>query len=270
MLDEPSVTCAMVDSHVHIFSRELPFDEHAWTRPDYEFTLQQLLATLDEHGVPFAVIAAASLFGTFNDYTVAAVRLHRRLRGTAIVAPDIPLSELRALRDSGIVGIRLMWARKGPIPDLTTTEYRRLLYRLRDLGMHVDLAAQGENMGILLKGLADAGVTTVINHFGLPGPDTGAEAPSFLATLHSAERANVWVKLSAGFRWGPTQYTAGLAARLLQAYGPDRLFWGSDCPFVGKESLRDYATVLRELTQWVPKVDDRLRMAKASLAFYFT
>jgi len=258
-----------VDSHVHVFSRAMPFDERAWNKPDYEFTTEQLIATLDTHGIPFAIISAASLFGDLNDYTLAATTAHPRLRGTGIVGVDTSTRELQAFRDGGIVGIRLQWSTVGPIPDISHSSYRRLFYRLKTLGMHVEVVARHADLGVILDQLAMDDVPTVINHFGHPEPDLGAQSPSFLATLHAAERENVFVKLSAGFRLGSTDYTADLARRLLDTFGPERLFWGSDCPFVGREGQRDYAHILQEFRHWVPDINDRLAMAKASLRFYF-
>ena len=49
---------------------------------------RHLIATLDENGVERAVIAAASPWGDYNDYILAALRAHpKRLRGTAIFKP---------------------------------------------------------------------------------------------------------------------------------------------------------------------------------------
>ena len=70
----------VMDAHVHIFTRGMPLAEKAWTRPDYDFTAEQFLAALDQHGIAFGVIAAVTLFGDYNDYTLEALRRHRRLR----------------------------------------------------------------------------------------------------------------------------------------------------------------------------------------------
>ena len=43
----------VVDAHAHIFTGGMPYAAGAWTRPDYDFTAEQFLATLDEQGVAF-------------------------------------------------------------------------------------------------------------------------------------------------------------------------------------------------------------------------
>src|SRR4051812_43441614 len=70
----------LVDSHAHIWGPSMPLIRAAWTRPDYAFPVETYLALLDAHGVSYGVIAAASLFGSYNDYTIAALRRFPRLR----------------------------------------------------------------------------------------------------------------------------------------------------------------------------------------------
>jgi len=79
----------LVDAHVHVFTRDMPLIDNPRHAPTYDFTVEQLIATMDAHGVPFAVIAAASPWGDYNDYTIAALRAHPRLRGTVILKPTV-------------------------------------------------------------------------------------------------------------------------------------------------------------------------------------
>ena len=60
----------------------MPLIDNPRHAPNYSFTEEQLIATMDAHGVELAVIAAASPWGDYNDYTLAALRAHPRLRGT--------------------------------------------------------------------------------------------------------------------------------------------------------------------------------------------
>jgi len=80
---------SLVDSHVHIFTTDMPLVDNPRHAPTYSFTTEQLLATMDAHGVAFAVIAAASPWGDYNDYTISALRAHPRLRGTVILEPTV-------------------------------------------------------------------------------------------------------------------------------------------------------------------------------------
>src|SRR5262249_37574493 len=116
----------IVDSHVHIFTKDMPLVAHAWNRPAYSFTAEDLLATLDAHGVHFAVIAGISLYGVYNDYMIEKLRQYPRLRGTANVSPAIGRAELLAMKQSGVVGIRLFLSSQlsGAVADIRSEEYQ--------------------------------------------------------------------------------------------------------------------------------------------------
>ncbi|MEI9965661.1 MAG: amidohydrolase family protein [Caulobacteraceae bacterium] len=127
----------LVDAHAHVWDLSTPYAKDAWTRLDYAFPVEDYLACLDRNGIGYGVIAAASLFGAYSDYTLEALRGRKRLRATINVEPTVELSTLRAMRDAGVVGVRLQWFNIDPLPDLRRADWRTLLMRLRDLDMHV-------------------------------------------------------------------------------------------------------------------------------------
>jgi predicted TIM-barrel fold metal-dependent hydrolase len=264
----------LVDCHAHIWGPDMPFMQKAWTRPDYVYSAEDYLADLDAHGVSYGVIAAASLFGTYNDYVIRALRRHRRLRGTAIVDPEIDLYTLEAMRNDGIVGIRLQWFMLDPLPDLASDAYRRLLRRLRDLDMHVHLNIEGARLAAVSEALMATGVRLVIDHFGWHDPAPGLAAPSYQAMLRLLDRGNVWVKLTAGFRH-PAQtrpdwtLQADYCRDLLARFGAEKLLWGSDVPFVGHEDVASYATAIVMLDHCLPDPRTRQAIGENGWRFYF-
>ena len=97
-----------IDAHVHVFTTDMPLIDNPRHAPTWSFTHEQLIATLDQNGVDRAVIAAASPWGDYNDYMLAAVRAHpERLRATAIFRRPIERFELEAMGREGFVGVRL-------------------------------------------------------------------------------------------------------------------------------------------------------------------
>ena len=269
-----SVTPPLIDCHAHVWGDAMPFAGNAWTRPSYAYTVEQWLADLDAHGLHYGVIAAASLFGTYNDYTIRALRQHRdRLRGTAIVDPVIDLYTLEAMRADGIVGIRFQWFLLDPLPDMDGDDYRRLFARLRDLGMHVHLNIEGARLDDVAGRIAETGVNLVIDHFGWHDPAPRLEAPSYRAMLRLLERDNVWVKATAGFRH-PTQklpewgLQADYVRDLLGHFGTEKLLWGSDAPFVGHEDAATYATAIDMWRQCIPE-PARAAIGENGYRFYF-
>lgn len=264
MTVEPPV----IDSHAHIFTARMPFADDAWTRPDYEYTVDDYLADLDRHGIAFGVIAAASLHGDYNDYTLWALKKHRRLRGTIAHDSTVDAEKLQRLRQQGVVGMRLQLKQHAPIPDVSSFAYRKFLSRLADCGMHLQLNLSAAQLSQLLPALKDHRVNIVVDHFGLLRSPEGMAGDGFLAVLRALEYGNVWVKISAGFRLDRELLYAA-AAKLLATAGAERLLWGSDAPFVGKERDMSYAAALQTFSEIVPDVAIRRKISDTGLRLFF-
>lgn len=264
------MTAPLVDCHAHVWDPDMPFVAGAWHRPDYVYSVEDWLRDMDAHGIAYGVIAAASLFGTYNDYVIDALRRYKRLRGTAIVDPAIDRYTLEAMRAEGIVGIRLQWFFVDPLPDIDGDDFRLLCRRLRDLDMHIHLNIEGERLISVATRLAETGVRLVIDHFGWHDPGPRLAADSYQGMLRLMERALVWVKISAGFRHRPDwdlakEYTRDLLAR----FGPERLMWGSDAPFVGDEDRCSYAMAVQMFDHIVPDEATRAAIGAFAHRFYF-
>jgi predicted TIM-barrel fold metal-dependent hydrolase len=233
-------------------------------------TARDYLATLDKAGVTFGVLAAASTYGDYNDYSLEATRNNKRLRTTVIVRPDIDPYALREMNDSGAVGIRFQFRNVASPPDLSSYEYRRLLRRVADLGWHVHLHDDGHRLPQYIDTLLAAGPRLVIDHLGRPSPERGTDSDAFRAVLRAIEGGKTWVKLSAGFRLGSPDLAPDAVSKLLKEAGPERLMWGSDWPFAAFEDSVTYDSVLNDYYRCVP--DERIRHAidRTALAFYFS
>lgn len=257
----------LVDTHAHIFLRDLPLVAGATHRPDKDFATADYLALLDANDVPFGVIAAPSFLGSYNDYMLRELMAHRRLRGTAIVEPDVDFPALRAMDREGIVGIRYSLRRYPEIPDFTAPDYQRLLRRIVDLDWHVHILAEPERMAFLVPQLVDAGVKLVIDHFGLPDAKLGFDCTGFQAIQKALQTGRTWVKLSAPYRltgWDPKV----LAERYLSEVGPDRLLWGSDCPWTAHEGKFGYRDTIDWFVGWIPDQATRDRISRTALRLY--
>lgn len=277
-VDDPPV----VDAHAHIFTPDMPVADSAWMRPDYGFSAEDYLAVLDAHGVHFGVIAGISIYGHYNDYMIESLRRHPRLRGTVNIDPSTDRYTLERMKGDGVVGVRLQLSRRRELPDLASEPYRLLLRRVADLNWHVHLAVEGPQMPAVLAQLEQSGARIVLDHFAHPDPVQGLDGNGFQAVLRSIARGRTWVKLSAGYRltWQsqgsgtPDQVAMQLAqaaaTRLLAEAGPERLLWGSDCPFVGHESSLTFADALRNFQEWVPSAAARRRMSDTALRLYFS
>lgn len=259
----------LVDCHAHVYTRAMPASDSAWHLPPHDATIEDYLATLDRHDVPFAVLAAASIYGDYNDYALSAVRRHRRLRTTVIVSPDIDAFAMQRMHDDGVVGIRFQFRNVSEPPDLTSFAYRRLMRRAADLGWHIHLHDEGPRLASFIEPILAAGPRLVIDHFGRPNAQQGAESEEFRAVLRAVDGGRTWVKISAGFRIEPPGAARRLTSELLHGAGPERLLWGSDWPFAAFENRVTYDGVLADYAANVPDARHRDAIDRTALKFYF-
>src|SRR4051794_35371489 len=57
MAPSAPVDAPLVDSHSHVYTTDMPLPATAWHKPPADATTEQLIETLDGHGVSFGVIA---------------------------------------------------------------------------------------------------------------------------------------------------------------------------------------------------------------------
>lgn len=257
----------LVDTHAHIYTTAMPIAKDAWRVVEKPAPVEDFLSTLDTHHIPFGVIAAASMFGEYNEYTLRSLRASPRLRGTVVVSPTIDPYILRQMRDDGVVGVRWVWFMQQDLPDLRSAEYRLFLTRLADLDMHVQILLGGERLGPVLESLADCPAKVVIDHFGFPDPELGIRCPGFQAAVRAVDNQRTWVKMAAWHRLGDLGPQVGAA--LLAAVGTERVIWGSDWPFVAAHEGYAYGEAVKSFLDAVPDPLQRRQISETALRLYF-
>jgi predicted TIM-barrel fold metal-dependent hydrolase len=260
------------DTHAHIFERGLSMSAERRYAPTYDATLADYLRVLDAYGISRGVLVQPSFLGTDNSYLVDGLRVaNGRLRGIAVVSPSISPEELKALDAAGVVGIRLNLVGR-QIPSLDTEPWSGLLRMIADLGWQVEIQRAARDMGLILPALFNAGVSVVVDHFGLPDPTVGVQDTG-LKNLTSGTNRRLWVKLSAPYRSGKDgagENVARAAYPLLRdAVGLDRMIWGSDWPHTQFETSESYGKVRGFLDTLVPAEAERREILAANPASLF-
>ncbi|MES5484113.1 amidohydrolase family protein [Bradyrhizobium sp. INPA03-11B] len=251
-----------IDTHAHVFHRALKLAPGRRYAPDYDAPLALYLQQLDQNGTTNGVLVQPSFLGTDNSYLVECLKATGgRLRGIAVVDPTVAAEELRELDRAGVAGIRLNLVGQ-KLPDLASTEWTALLAQVRTLDWQVEIQRNATDLAMLAPTLLDHGVKVVLDHFALPDPKLGIDDPGFQAVLKLGATRNVWVKVSAPYRNGPNgEAFAKQAYPLLRnAYGVDRLLWGSDWPHTQFESTQNYAKNRKFLDELVTDADERARV----------
>lgn len=250
------------DCHAHVIGDGVrhPFvAARSYTPP--EATEASYLAMHDALGVERGVLVQVSVHGTDNRLLAQTLKRHRsRLRGVAVVAPDVADAELEALVEAGVRGLRLNVVFGGGVGfDALET----LAARAAPLGLHLELLLDVRALPPLVPRLLRLEVPFAIDHMGLmPAAETTAH-PGFQALLGLLRDARAWVKLSGSDRTSSTggayDDTVPFAHALVER-APERLVWGSDWPHVALPGrMPNDGDLLDLLGRWVP--DERTRNA---------
>lgn len=276
--DEPAPLCAAaqdqfeppsfqvpsgaVDTHAHVISGDPAHplvSNRSYTPPPAPEA--KYLAMLDALGMAHGVLVQISVYGTDNRCMVDTLRRHPdRLRGVAVVSPDITDRELVALHEAGVRGLRINVLFGGGIGFAAM---EKLAHRIQPLGWHMQFLMDVRNLPELLPRMADLPVPGVIDHMGHMPVAEGVDAPGFTALRRLVADRGYWVKLSGAYRLSErfqTYEDVTPFARTLIADAPDRMLWGSDWPHVSQSRTPDTGRLLNLLAEWAPDAAVRHRI----------
>lgn len=248
-----------VDTHAHVIGLppDYPFmPERSYTPP--EATAQSYIAMLDATGMTYGVLTQVSVHGTDNRLMVDALRAHRqRLRGIAVIPLDCPDVEKHALKEAGVVGLRINVLYGGGIGFDQVESYASLC---REMGWHLQFLVDARQLPELAPRLSKLPVPFLIDHMG-HFPTTAGIGNEGFKTLLALVRDGAWVRLSGAYRntvEGPPYRDTIPFAHNLVAAAPDRCVWGSDWPHVANWGvMMGVSDLLDLLADWVP--DSTLR-----------
>lgn len=265
-------TITAIDTHAHVFSHDLPLAQRRRYAPAYDAPLSHYLAQLDAHGVSHGVLIQPSFLETDNRYLVQSIATApHRLRGIAVIDPTAVAADpgqLDTLARAGIVGIRLNLFSL-PNPDYTSAAWQATLAKIASLRWQIEVHCEAQRLpnvvGPLLAHGAGA-IDVVVDHFGRPQPTLGVDDPGFKYLLSLGATRRVWVKVSGAYRNAHPgvaadangRQTALAAMPLLQnAFGLDRLVWGSDWPHTQFEKVERYDAVYGLMLELLPTERER-------------
>ncbi|MCW2291115.1 putative TIM-barrel fold metal-dependent hydrolase [Pseudomonas sp. BIGb0408] len=261
-MSTPSPAITGIDTHAHIFRKDLPMVANRRYSPDYDALVEQYLEHLDRHGLSHGVLIQPSFLGTDNSFMVEALRRYpQRLRGVAVVDASISEAQLDELAASAVVGIRLNLIGKA-LEDYTGPEWAALFGRLARRGWQVEIQRGIDDLAQVVPAIVATGVNLVIDHFGLPTGGIDPHKPGHQAFLNLLGDSRVWLKLSAAYRSrsDQTQAAAALAQVRGAAGGIERFLWGSDWPNTQFEDRTDYAEQFTLIEALLPDAAERNRV----------
>jgi predicted TIM-barrel fold metal-dependent hydrolase len=232
----------LVDAQVHIWAAHSPdrpwpvADLHLAHRPE-PVDAAETLRVLDQAGVHRAILVPPSWEGDRNDLALAAAGRYPdrfAVMGRFPLADPSAASQLKAWRDQpGMLGVRVTLHRDPLRAAFRRGELDWFWAAASDAGLPVMVYAPGlsDHLGPVAERYPQ--LRLVVDHLALPVGLTGPEA---FADLHSllalARFPRVAVKASAlpchSRQAFPFTDVHRPLRQVLAAFGPQRVFWGSD------------------------------------------
>lgn len=227
----------VIDTHMHVWStdwQQYPFSppEPTMKRPEESNTAEEVLETMERHGVEFTVLVQVRYYGWDNRYLADC--LHRypgRFAAQGLIDPRDPGAADRLaywMREHGFAGARLSPSYDRDAQWLNSPESEPLWRRAEELGAVLNFLIREEQLPQLER-MAERfpGVPVVVDHMSYPDidGDTGN-------LLRLARLPNVFVKVTEFYNHSKTReypYADVLPTvrRVYDAFGPRRLLWGT-------------------------------------------
>jgi L-fuconolactonase len=271
----------VVDAQVHVWRPEAP--DRPWPPGGAERALSMhrhepisgpgLLAEMKEAGVDRAVLVPPFFEGYRNDFAVAcATEAPESFRVMARVdlrtGDPGPVREL--LRDPAVAGVRLVFlpADAGRLDD-PQAEWFWSFAEEEDVPVMLLASGQLDALGDLAR--SRPGLRLAVDHLGLTGQHTDAAiAPEITDLVALARHDNVSVKATAAPCYSTEAYPYPalhpFLRQLYDAYGAERLFWGSDLSRL-RGSYPDLVRLFREDLDFLSPADVEAVMGRSVLTW---
>jgi L-fuconolactonase len=263
-----------VDAHSHIWTNDTAKYPLANGQPASNlipptFSAEELLAIARPLGVSRVVlIQHRPYFGVDNSYLADVMAAFPGVfSGVACIdeqAADVA-GEMRRLKRQGFRGFRIRPGEGGTTLWKESPGIRRMCETATSEGLAICPLVTPDHLG-QVKELADAWpeLAIVVDHFGRVGQGGDFPEADVRALLRLAKHKHVRVKVSAFYFLGrkrpPYDDLAPLIRMVRDAFGAERMMWGSDCPYqLGGENT--YAASLKLVREGLDFLSETERRA---------
>src|ERR1700676_485737 len=231
--DVPAGAC---DCHTHIHGDpgKFPFFSGRVYTPE-PASPEEMAALHQALQIERVVIVTPSVYGTDNSATLFGMKERgATARGVAVIDEKTPESDLDAMSQAGIRGIRLNLATSGVNdPNVGRARFQTAIERVKNHNWHVQLFTSLAVISAIKDLVATSPVPVVFDHFGGAQAELGVDQPGFSDLVELVKSGKAYVKISGAYRAsknGPDFADATPLAQALIAANADRIVWGTDWP----------------------------------------
>jgi predicted TIM-barrel fold metal-dependent hydrolase len=274
--DIPAHAC---DCHTHIHGdpEKFPFFAGRVYTPE-PASPEQMAALHQALHIERVVIVTPSVYGPDNSATLFGIKARgASARGVAVIDDNTPETDLDAMNEAGIRGIRLNLATGGVSdPNVGRQRMAAAIERVKSRNWHIQMFTNLAMIAAIKDLVAASPVPVVFDHFGGAQGALGPEQPGFAELLALVRSGHAYVKISGAYRASTLapDYTDVIPlARALIAANADRIIWGTDWPHPnsttppGRKPTEvtpllqiDDGRLLNQLAVWAPDAAIRNRI----------
>jgi len=231
--DVPAGACDC-HTHIHADPAKFPFFSGRVYTPELA-SPEEMSALHKALHIERVVIVTPSVYGTDNSATLFGMKARGpAARGVAVIDEKTPDSDLDAMNQAGVRGIRLNLATGGTSdPNVGRARLQAGIERVKARGWHVQMFTSLAMISAIKEIVAASPVPLVFDHFGGAQAALGPEQPGFADLVQLVQSGKAYVKISGAYRaskLGPDYPDAAPLARALIAANSDRIVWGTDWP----------------------------------------
>ena len=262
----------IVDAQVHIWSSGTPVHIHRQSR---SYTADELLCDMDTAGVTGAVLHPPSWDANANEVAIAAAKAHPD-RLSVLGFFDVAKPESRSLIDTwknqpGMLGLRFAFLKPGEENRMVDGTLDWLWPAAEKAGIPIGLLAPNRCKAVATVAAKYPALKILVDHMARPRfsvDDAGfSDLPDLLAL---AKYPNVAVKATGGPSYSthvyPYRNIHSYIKQIFDAFGPDRMFWGTDITRMPC-TYRQCVTMYTEEMPWLKGRDLEWVMGRALCNF---
>ncbi len=245
--DAAKAQSPIIDAHMHVWSDDpvrFPFAhpyDAKFVPPKIAASVDLLVKEMDEHGICQCVLVQTISHGWDNRYLVHCLKAHpKRFRGQGLIDPTDPKVAGKLeywMKKHGLAGMRFSPIYyKGKDEWLNARTSDLLWKKAEELGAVFNFFIASEQLPKLEDMVRRfPKVKVVIDHLGRIDLEAKDPEPEIKKLLAMARYPNVWVKVSElssllPSKKYPFRESYPLVKRVYDAFGPDRLLWGTGFP----------------------------------------
>jgi len=261
----------IVDTHLHVWelhSERYPWQPLADVAPDYAWPVESQIEVMDKSGIGKGVLVQPSMYSFDNRYILDCGRRYpERFRLIGLVDPraDAVESHVESLAEQGVRGLRLGPMLRPDIPWYNDKQADRVWKKAAEMNMIITLLVTPDQVAPATEAINRfPGVRVVIDHLARPDKVDDPGGPQFEDLLALAQFEHVYVKVSAlefmSNEPFPHRDMLDLVQRVFDAFGPERMMWGTDTPMSQDPTTLQDALWLIDIALPDSSTDDRMHI----------